>query len=78
MTKRRGLIKDVDSGHIRATQHFRDKYGATFGRAGIDLSKSFENEKALLLATIDTLDDATCDALARELGLMNQDEKGDD
>lgn len=77
MTKHKGLLKVIDTGRLRATRSFRDEYGATFGRAGHDLSQSFKDKKALIRATLDTLDDDACDALADALGLLKEEEGGD-
>ena len=72
MAIKKGLLKDTQTGKLRATRSFRDQYQSTFGRAGHDLRKSFRDEKALLHATIDTLDDDACDALASALGLIKE------
>ena len=72
MTRKTGLLKDTRTGTLRATRAFRDAHQSTFGRAGHDLSTSFVNDKALLHAAIDTLDDDACDALAEALGLIGE------
>jgi len=73
MGHQRGLLKDADTGRIRATRHFIEAYGYDFFRVGYDLNKPFRDEKAFLHATIDTLGDEACDALAVALGLIGED-----
>ena len=72
MARQSGLLRDTQTGKLRATRTFRDQYQSTFGQAGHDLSTSFANDKALLHAAIDTLDDDACDALAEALGLIGE------
>lgn len=78
MTKPKGLLRDTHTGRLRATQSFRDHYSAAFGRVGIDLSKPIKNDRVLMQAAIDMMDDDACDALAEALGLMNKGEEGGD
>ncbi|KPK51126.1 MAG: hypothetical protein AMS22_11420 [Thiotrichales bacterium SG8_50] len=75
MGNKSGLLKDTLTGRLCATRAFREQYQSTFGRAGHDLSRPFANEKALIQATIDTLDDDACDALAEALDLIGEENK---
>jgi len=69
------MIKDIKTGKIRVTGKFREEHGKAFGQAGYNLRNPFSSEKALLQASIDTLDDDACDALANAMGLLPDNEK---
>jgi len=56
---------------IKVTKAFRDRHGARYARVGIDLSKTYAHEGALLTDMINAhLTDEQCERLARELGWL--------
>jgi len=68
-------LKDVNSGQVRVSRRFREKYQKLYGQHGVDLSQPFESEtslkKTLVSVTVrETLSEEEGTVLARALGLL--------
>jgi len=66
------MLKSTASGKIKVTKAFREKHGAKYARAGINLGKTYPNEGALMADMFAAnLTDEQATLLARELGWLD-------
>jgi len=69
---RGAVLKDTASGEIKVTKAFRDKHGAKYARAGIDLTQTYPDENTPIsdILLVNFIDEQA-ELLARELDWLD-------